>query len=437
MPRPVLRNEGNRVTDWIDRTGRVERSSTPVLVRKATYIDETGVHLPDVFAELFERPEFREDRWIDLFGLPISEPFWTDFRRKGEPEPSLVQVFERRILVYSPLVEESYRFTVASSGRHYAQWRYGQDIQQPAVEFNQSEIAYDDDLTVADDLNAFVYAEDIGTPIDMTLSATGHLMILTVEGQILIARSQDPDAVPERFDVWVDGIEDPQGMVTRGDSVLVTAANRIWWYHDQNGSGVLDDIEALQADRSGSGSSQIVRGKPVISSSGDVFTRVEEGSADLTLRALASDETLLTLTDVVRRPGPTRFAREDLLLAGRNADDVPMVMMFPSVFSGPADDLPDPERIATFSPDSSVRAIAIMDHEIWSLQDYGDVYIALTDDDDGRVFALSTQHGAGETEILEIVRGLSRPTALEVGLDGSLYIADAETGRIIRLQASS
>lgn len=427
---PVVRNIGGRVTEWIDRTGRTERPSTPVMVFRSEYVEETGVHLPDVFDELFQRPEFQNERWVDVFGMPISEPFWAEYRRKDESHASLIQVFERRILIYSPGLDEANQFTVASSGRHYASWRYGQDIQTVQNEAEPGTNA-GHDLTLADNVEAVVYADDIGTPIDLTLSATGHLMVLTAEGQILIARSRDPNDAPDVFDVWVDGITEPQGMVTRGDSVLLTADSRIWWYHDKDGRGVLDEIEALQADRSASPDTLSVRGKPVVTSGGDVFTRIESGD-QLLLRALASDDPLVSLTEIFDVPGPVSFANEDLLITGRTSDEVPAVMLLPGIALG----IPTTEvdRIASFSADAAIRAISIVSEELWPLGDFGDVFIAMEDGEDARIFAMSRRPAVDETEMVELVRGLSRPTALEVGLDGSLFVADSDTGQIIRIQ---
>ncbi len=429
---PGASTAGSRVTEWIDSSGPIDGDSTPTIVHRSEYIEETGVHLPDVFTRLFEQPDFQGGRWEDVLGLPISEPFWAEYRRKGDLQPSLIQVFERRILIYSPQLEEANRFSFASSGRHYAMWRYGQDIHN--IEAAAGDELADQSLTMADGVEASVFAEGIGTPVDMTLSATGHLMILNAEGQILIARSQDPDGLPDSIDVWADGINEPQGMVTRGDSVLVTADDRIWWYHDQDGRGVLDEVEALHANRTASQNSSYVRGKPVVNSSGDVFTRIEgEVEADgLLLRALASDDPLVSLTEVIDTPGPVSFANGDLLVTGRNSDDVPSVMLLPSVsaeWNGV-----EPDRVASFSPDASVRAIAVMEEEIWPLSSFGDVIIAIEDTDYARIFAMSRHPVVDETETIELARGLGRPTALEVGLDGSLFIADADTGRIIRLQ---
>lgn len=427
---PAVHDVGGRVTEWIDRAGRTERPSTPVMVFRSRFVEETGVHLPDVFVELFQRPEFQSDRWIDVFGMPISEPFWAEYRRKDESQASLIQVFERRILVYSPGLNEANRFTVASSGRHYASWRYGQDIQNGELS-TEPDTDAEHDLTLTDNLEAVVYAEDIGTPVDMAISATGHLMVLTAEGQILVARSRDPIAAPDGFDVWVDGITEPQGMVTRGDSVLLTADSRIWWYHDQDGRGVLDEVEALQADRSASTDTLSVRGKPVVSSGGDVFTRIESGD-HLLLRALASDHPLVSLTEIFDVPGPVRFANSDLLITGRTSDEVPAVMLLPGI--APGTPTAEPERIASFSPGAVIRAISVVNEDLWPLREFGDVYIATEDGEDARIFAMSRRPAADETEMVELVRGLSRPTALEVGLDGSLFVADGDTGQIIRIQ---
>lgn len=421
---------GERVTDWVNNGGLVKRSSTPELRRFAGYVEETGHNLPDVTVELFQRPEFQGGRWVDSFGYPITEPFWAEYRRKDGMLPSLIQVFERRILVYTPGMDEGNAFTIASSGRHYSLWRYG--TEPHPTDLAPPESAIDPGLTLADDLSAWVYADEVGTPIDLELSSTGHLMILTAEGQILKAESLDPDGNPTDIVVWAEGIDEPQGMVARGDGMLVTADNRIWWYHDRDGRGERSDVEVLLADDATLDPGTLIRGKPVRNSAGEVFARTGFDGSDNLLAALASDEPLIELEKLVGDPGPVEFADGDLLLTGRNDEDRTAIMMVPSVSRSerPA----DPVSIATFPSDTVIWSLAVANEAIWDIHSLGDVLVAVQDDDDASLFAVSRHQGIEKMEITELAGGLNRPTAIQVGLDGSIYVADADNGRIIRIR---
>ena len=58
-------------------------------------------------------------------GLPITEAYWTRVTVNGEPRDVLVQVFERRVLTYTPDNEPAWQVEAGNVGRHYYQWRYG------------------------------------------------------------------------------------------------------------------------------------------------------------------------------------------------------------------------------------------------------------------------------------------------------------------------
>jgi hypothetical protein len=416
-----------RITEWIEQSGPVDRSATPEVRRFGEYIEATGHNLPDVTVELFERPEFQDQRWVEQFGYPISEPHWAEYRRGESMMPSLIQVFERRILVYTPGLESSQAFTIPSTGRHYSVWRYGSEPHPEAIE--PPEDALDPGLVLGEKLEAWVYAEDIGTPIDLTLSPTGHLMILTAEGQILKAASVDPDRSVSEFTVWADGIEEPQGMVTRGGSVLVTASDRVMWFHDQDGvavSGESSDLEAVSSVQAA------IRGKPVSNSAGSVFARTDSNGSGDVLREVGSNEPIVRLDSHISEPGAIEFARGDLLMSGVSDDGRTSVLLLPSVNR---DFRPSrPVKIATFPRGSLVRAMSLADEEKWEISELGDVIVAVQNEDGASLYALSRENGVEETELIELVSGLSRPTALEVGLDGSIYVADAEQGTIVRIQ---
>jgi hypothetical protein len=429
---PAEDQTGQRVISWINRGGLVDRSSTPEIVLFERYIEETGHNLPDVFVDLFERPEFQDGAWIESFGYPISEPFWAEYRRNDELKPSLIQVFERRVLVYTPELERSRAFTVANSGKHYSRWRYG-------IEPNPSELpspidAVDPGLVLGDDLEAWMYSEGLGTPVDLTLSPTGHLLILTFEGQILKAESPDPDGHPEEFTVWADGLVEPQGMVSDGDSILVTAANRVLWFHERDGQGVLEQTEELHDDAltGGALSNGVIEGKPVVNSAGEVFARTDLNGDGEVLRGVASNDLLVRLDELLVEPGPAVFANGDLILTGKNDDGRTSVVLIPAV--GRAVQPGSPTTIGTFPGDATIQALAIANEEIWDISKVGDVIVAVQEDDGARLFALTRARGVDQTEMVELAAGLSRPAAVEIGLDGSLYIADAEQQRVIRIR---
>ncbi len=73
-------------------------------------------------------------------GYPISEAYWADVRVGGTPKVVLTQVFERRVLTWTPDNPPGWRVEAGNVGSHYYQWRYGAappagapQIELPAV----------------------------------------------------------------------------------------------------------------------------------------------------------------------------------------------------------------------------------------------------------------------------------------------------------------
>jgi len=58
-------------------------------------------------------------------GYPITEPYWTHVLVGGVPKLVLVQVFERRVLTYTPDNPDGWKVEAGNVGLQYEQWRYG------------------------------------------------------------------------------------------------------------------------------------------------------------------------------------------------------------------------------------------------------------------------------------------------------------------------
>jgi LPXTG-site transpeptidase (sortase) family protein len=69
--------------------------------------------------------------WVFAFGLPISEPYWIRARVAGVEKDVMVQLFERRILTYTPSNSAAFQVEMGNVGRHYFSWRYETGVQPP------------------------------------------------------------------------------------------------------------------------------------------------------------------------------------------------------------------------------------------------------------------------------------------------------------------
>jgi hypothetical protein len=66
--------------------------------------------------------------WVAVVGYPISEAYWVRVRVGGVERDVLVQLFERRVLTYTPDEQPMWRVQMGNVGQHYYIWRYGSSL---------------------------------------------------------------------------------------------------------------------------------------------------------------------------------------------------------------------------------------------------------------------------------------------------------------------
>jgi len=70
------------------------------------------------------------DRILNLssvVGLPLSEPYWVQATVGGQVKDVLVQVFERRVMTFTPSNSAAFQVEMGNVGRAYYKWRYGRE----------------------------------------------------------------------------------------------------------------------------------------------------------------------------------------------------------------------------------------------------------------------------------------------------------------------
>lgn len=128
---------GEVITQSIDRFGNVEQDDslagygvTASLIEPATnhsvasvfweFMNSTGP--VDQNGSLGEARLFQNAYYAT--GYPLTEPYWTAVRVDGEPREVLVQVFQRRVLTYTPGNPDGWRVESGNVGLHFHHWRY-------------------------------------------------------------------------------------------------------------------------------------------------------------------------------------------------------------------------------------------------------------------------------------------------------------------------
>ncbi len=104
--------------------------------RNQVYIPDTGHNIPDVFWNWFGTTGRIYDPlddsyqtghvfdWLSTVGLPLTEAYWVRANVGGVEKDVLVQLFQRRILTYTPTNSPEWQVEMGNVGSHYLAWRY-------------------------------------------------------------------------------------------------------------------------------------------------------------------------------------------------------------------------------------------------------------------------------------------------------------------------
>lgn len=124
---------GQRVGTTLDklanRTNNTTLEQNP-MTEIVAYNTVTGHNVPRVFRD------FVQNGPVDglfAFGYPISDPYWVRARVGGIEKDIFVQLYERRVVTYTPSNPTGFQVEMGNVGQHYFQWRYphlGQPWQQ-------------------------------------------------------------------------------------------------------------------------------------------------------------------------------------------------------------------------------------------------------------------------------------------------------------------
>jgi hypothetical protein len=69
--------------------------------------------------------------WIFTLGYPISDAYWAHVHIGGQPADVLIQLFQRRTLVYAPSLPAGFRLQMGNVGSHYYNWLYTSNFTCP------------------------------------------------------------------------------------------------------------------------------------------------------------------------------------------------------------------------------------------------------------------------------------------------------------------
>lgn len=149
---------GERVNTALDRSGNLSTRDDLALPETeiVQYNSLTGHNIPRVFWDFMnlQGPILVDGRvtvgpvvdWLFAMGLPITDAYWTRARVGSEEQDVLVQLFERRVLTYTPSNPTGYKVEMGNVGQHYFQWRYPHLGQPWAAPDREPPLVYASDI---------------------------------------------------------------------------------------------------------------------------------------------------------------------------------------------------------------------------------------------------------------------------------------------------
>ncbi|HEY0738609.1 MAG TPA: hypothetical protein VGD69_27070 [Herpetosiphonaceae bacterium] len=124
---------GQRIGSTFDKNGTIgfrqdlaNQAGTDVVA----YESVTGHNVPRVFNDF--RNNLPGVSALEAFGFPITDPYWITARVGNQDKDIMIQIFERRVLTYTPSNPAAFQVEMGNVGQHYFQWRYP-ELGQPWV----------------------------------------------------------------------------------------------------------------------------------------------------------------------------------------------------------------------------------------------------------------------------------------------------------------
>ena len=418
------------IDDWIDAKGNVTQATPPAAVWDAQYVPQTGHNVPDVFTSLFQQQPFGQMTWVQALGYPISEPYWTTYRRDGVDEPSLIQVFERRILVYTPSMSADQQITLANVGRHYYRWRYGQEAPQSVPTAMAGDTSPLLAVTVPDGYQVGIYAQHIGTPVGLAIGPSGDLWIVTAQGDIVEVRSTTSGGAAGKTVIFAQSLPNPRGIAVSSNAVYVAVDDGIIQLRDSNADGISDQREYISKSVEPAPGPQ---GAPALGPDDQIYVSgrlLPDGTGRVVTVTSSTGKTSVA-TASLAKPGALVVKQNDLYATDQRPDGTTTLYRMALLTGGILG--PPSGPLAEFSSGVAVNRDLLLDSAFGPMGASGTILAAVSGGGHGKIVSLTPRLDDTLPDVVDFSTGFGQPDDMVIGLDGSLYIADAPNQQIIKI----
>ncbi|MBA3945646.1 MAG: PD40 domain-containing protein [Herpetosiphonaceae bacterium] len=165
---------GQQIGTTLDKLGnRAQNAALAAdkLTKIVAYNTVTGHNMPQVFRDFIQNGPVDG---LFAFGYPITDPYWVQGQVGGASKTIFVQLYERRVVTYTPSNPAAYRVEMGNVGQHYFQWRYPH-LGQPWLTTGQPDapIAFASKRASSDHWESFAMNTD-GSDVRQLTSGTSE-----------------------------------------------------------------------------------------------------------------------------------------------------------------------------------------------------------------------------------------------------------------------
>ncbi|HET7034342.1 MAG TPA: PQQ-dependent sugar dehydrogenase [Thermomicrobiaceae bacterium] len=182
-------------------------------------------------------------------GYPLTEAYWTHVLVGGTSKLVLVQVFERRVLTYTPDNPEGWQVEAGNVGQHYFAWHYGQLGMTPQPPRSappsytppqppQPHQIEGGTIMLPAGFTIGLFASGLGSPRFMAVRPSDGLLFATdmSGGRILILPDANHDGQADQAIVFASGLDRPSSLAFYQDWLYVGEPGQVVRYHAPAGA---------------------------------------------------------------------------------------------------------------------------------------------------------------------------------------------------------
>lgn len=322
------------------------------------------------------------------------------------------------------------------------------------------------------DFRVQVFARDLQEPNALAFDDQGNLYYTElVDGNVVRLRDANGDGVADERKVFASGFKNPRGLAWHEGTLYLSQRGQILTLRDTNGDAVadenkviLDKLFSLDIQHSNNGIAFGPDGRLYVAIGGPRVHQLELKDKTYWYEGQARDDWLFGGIIVasadgknprmfargLRNPYALAFSADGQLFATDNGDDtIPMPdgdelnlvvpggdYGYPYFFGVPPEWSGTQTPLVTFDPHSAPTGVAVYNGTAFPPGYRGSVFSALYWRGRANAWgrevvrvALGEKEGNPAWQVHDFVDGLDRPTALAVGPDGALYVADMRGGK--------